>query len=87
MRIQLDMPFTKEELAGAIVEAGKGNAVPLRVLCQKEVERFEVAIRKHPDYSDGLVMIEQRVVEGYLYQKLRGHIDANDETSDLPEEG
>jgi len=33
---------------------------------------------------DGLVIIEKRAVEGYLYQKLRGHIDAAPEADLVP---
>jgi len=43
-------------------------------------------MRKHPDYADGLVKIERLAVEGYLYQKLRGHIDEKAAPSHLPKE-
>ena len=78
MNLEFSMPFTSEELAAAQDAVAKGNHLPLRSLCQKEVARFEVAVRVHPDYRDGLVMIERRAVEGYLYQKLRNHIDSSE---------
>jgi len=75
MIIQVQMPFTKEELDAAMAAAEQGNAGPLRALCGKELQRFEDKIREHPDYRDGLVQIERFAVEGYLYQKIRGHVD------------
>jgi hypothetical protein len=88
MNLTLDFPFTAEALESAQREASGGKPGPLRALCRLEVECFEAAIRQHPDYRDGLVMIERRVVEGYLYQKLRNHIDSsespNHETSSSP---
>lgn len=74
MRLVIDLPFSESELNVAKEEASKGNAAPLRALCRKELEAFEAVMRKHPDYADGLVKIEKLAVEGYLYQKLRGHI-------------
>lgn len=87
MKVELELPFSQEELTQAQEEASKGNAGPLRSLCQKEVDRFESAVRRHSDYSDGLIRIERFVVEGYLYQKLRGHVDASTETDHIPQEG
>jgi hypothetical protein len=75
MNISIELPFKESELKAALESAGKGNAIPLRSLCQKEVALFEAAIRDHPDYRDGLVKIERLAVEGYLYQKLRNHIN------------
>ena len=76
----MDVPFTflctAEEMKAAQDAAAQGNPMPLRSLCRNEVQRFELIIRDHPDYRDGLVVIERRAVEGYLYQKCRGHIDA-----------
>lgn len=74
MNFTFELPFTESELKSAQDESARGNAGPLRVLCRNEVEAFESYIRQHPDYSDGLVQIERLAVEGYLYQKLRGHI-------------
>lgn len=74
MNHAFELPFTEAELKAAQEAADGGNSGPLRALCRKEVAAFEQAVRQHPDYSDGLVQIERLVVEGYLYQKLRGHI-------------
>jgi hypothetical protein len=86
MNLTLELPFTEPELKSAQEEAGRGNAEPLRALCRKEVEAFESWMRQHPDYSDGLVRIERLAVEGYLYQKLRGHIHAKATPRHLPPE-
>lgn len=79
MIVEFPLPFTAEELAAAQEAVAKGNHLPLRSLCRKEVARFELAVKQHPDYRDGLVMIERRAVEGYIYQKLRNHIDSSEE--------
>ena len=84
MKIELSLPFSEEELRVALEQADKGKSDPLRALCQKEVARFEQAARQHPAYRDGLVIIERRAVEGYLYQKLRGHIDATPPADLIP---
>jgi hypothetical protein len=86
MKIELEFPISPDEFAEAMEAAGRGNARPLRDLCQKERERFETVVRQHPHYSDGLVTVERLAVEGYLYQKLRGHLDAAPEVSNLPPE-
>lgn len=50
----------------------------LRDLCQKEVESFDQYVRVvDPQFADGLSKWECRAIEGYLYQKLKGHIDAH----------
>ena len=86
MNLVFELPFAEPELNDAKAEAARGNAGPLRALCQKEVLAFEAAMRKHPDYADGLVKIERLAVEGYLYQKIRGHIDEKAAPSHLPTE-
>lgn len=86
MNLVIDMPFTESELETAKAEAARGNAGPLRALCRKEVDAFETFMRLHPDYSDGLVKIERLAVEGYLYQKMRGHIHAKAAPGNLPTE-
>jgi hypothetical protein len=49
----------------------------LRSLCQKEVSRFEEYVRaEDPQFADGLSRFEKLAIEGYLYQKARGHVDA-----------
>jgi len=87
MQTEIQLSCSEEELRAAKAQAQNGNPVPLRALCRKEVDRFEAELRKHPDYSDGLVKIERFAVEGYLYQKLRGHLDAKSTTDNFPEEG
>ncbi len=85
MTIEIVLPFSEDELAEATLEAEKGNKEPLRALCRKEVERFEAYLREfgaradnHMDHDwvHGLARFEKLVVEGYIYQKVRGHIDA-----------
>ena len=49
----------------------------LRSLCQKEAARFEQYVQRvDPQFRDGLAKWELRAVEGYIYQKVKGHIDA-----------
>jgi len=72
------------------VESLFGDSDLLRSLCRKEVERFERYCNAvDPNFTDGggFVRIEARVIEGYLYQKLKGHIDAHHQKNLLPEEG
>jgi hypothetical protein len=84
MKLTIDLPFSEAEFAHAQEAARQGNAGLLRLLCQKEVSRFEAKMRTHPDYSDGLVRIERLAVEGYLYQKWRGHVDEAEEVYNIP---
>ena len=87
MKIEFSFPFTEQEFKEALDAHQNGNPKLLRSLCQKEVEGFEAAIRQHPDYQDGLVRIERRVVEGYLYQRLKGCIQHADPSNNpLPKE-
>jgi hypothetical protein len=49
----------------------------LKSLCREEVERFHRYLMDFGgDYKEGLTRWERSAVEGYLYQKIRGHIDA-----------
>ena len=49
----------------------------LRSLCQKEVSRFiDYVQHEDPQFREGLARFERLAIEGYLYQKARGHIDA-----------
>lgn len=74
-KIQVRVP-SEDEFNVAVAAAEKGNGVPLRDLCREEVERFEAYLKKSdPWFAEGLVQIEQRAIEGYIYQKLRGHVD------------
>lgn len=75
MKVELEFPWTEEELSSAIEAVrSSGKSDPLRSLCRKEVEHFERVIMHHPDYSDGLVKIERLAVTGYLVQKLLGNL-------------
>ena len=77
MNVPFWLPFDESELKPAMEASGQGNKEPLKVLCQKEVDRFEQYIQRFdPQFSDGLVRIEKMAITGYLYQKLRGHLDA-----------
>jgi hypothetical protein len=68
-------------------EIAKGGE-PLRTLCRKEVDCFDAYLRAvGGDYKEGLARFERFAVEGYLYQKLRGHFDAYAEEGHLPAEG
>ena len=58
----------------AVAEQVAAGGSPLLALCRKEVESFESMLRQHPDYRDGLTKIERSAIEGYIYQKLRGHV-------------
>lgn len=86
MKTEIYLPWSEEELQEAMGKAQNGNSGPLRALCQKEVEHFEKVLQEHPDYRDGLVKIERLAVEGYLYQKLRGHLDEKAPTNNIFEE-
>lgn len=49
----------------------------LRTLCQKEVARFTDYVQhEDPQFREGLAKFERLAIEGYLYQKAKGHIDA-----------
>ena len=61
---------TPEELAAL----AKGGEL-LRCLCGKEVDLFDAYLRQYGrEYADGLAKFERLAIEGYLYQKVRGHI-------------
>jgi len=64
-----------------------GSPDQLRSLCRKEVDRFDEYLRRtDPQFRDGLARFERLAVEGYLYQKAKGHIDASEEKDHLPVE-
>ena len=64
-------------------EALRNGGDPLRTLCRKEVESFSAWLHgwaaslpegaPGSEYQEGLAKWERRVVEGYLYQKIKGH--------------
>jgi hypothetical protein len=69
--IEIVIKGTAEEL-----EALCNGGGPLRSLCQKEVEIFDQYLRSYGrGYEDGLARFERYAIEGYLYQKIRGHLD------------
>ena len=87
MNIPFKMPFDEAELEPAMKAAAAGNRGPLTILCQKEADRFETYVSRHdPQFSDGLVRIEKMAITGYLYQKLRGHLDAAIPDTVVPKE-
>ena len=62
---------------------------PLRTLCQKEVDLFDAYLRKYGDdrrneYKGGMAKFERWMLEGYLYQKLRGRLDQDVLPDELP---
>ena len=72
----------------AVVEEVLNDSKALRDLCRKEVESFDSYLRSvDPQFTDGLAKWEVRVVEGYVYQKLKGHIDAHHHPDHNPKEG
>lgn len=65
----------------------EGKPAALRSLCQKEVNLFDSYLRRtDPQFRDGLSRFERLAVEGYIYQKARGHLDAQESPSNLPQE-
>lgn len=64
-------------------EAAKGGR-PLRDLCREEVDNFDQYLKTcgYPEYAHGLAQWERYAIEGYLYQKIRGRIDALDTQND-----
>jgi hypothetical protein len=57
----------------------RSDATYLRDLCRKEASRFDEYLRTtDPQFRDGLARFELLAVEGYLYQKAKGHIDEED---------
>jgi hypothetical protein len=65
------------KVMGANAERLAVDKAYLRSLCQKEVETFEQYVRSvDGQFRDGLSRFERLAISGYLYQKVRGHIDA-----------
>ena len=70
IRVELEGPEEEKEALR------KGGDL-LRSLCRKEVDRFDEYLKRYGhEYTAGLAKFERFVVEGYLYQSIRGHIDA-----------
>ena len=77
---RITIKITDDELAQTVAAGGE----PLRALCRQEVENFDQYLRRYgSEYQDGLAKFERLVLEGYLYQKIRGHLD-QDSSPDLP---
>jgi hypothetical protein len=73
----MDDPLFTMTLEGADQERLTRDPSYLRSLCQKEVSRFvDYVQHEDPQFRDGLAKFERLAIEGYLYQKARGHIDA-----------
>lgn len=53
---------------------------PLRDLCRQEVRNFDRYLREKVggEYAAGLSRFERLAIEGFLYQKIRGHIEPLD---------
>lgn len=69
-------------------EVLKAGSDQLRSLCRNEVNAFEAYVqRTDPQFRDGLARFERLAIEGYLYQKVKGHLDANTKADGLPMEG
>jgi hypothetical protein len=75
--IELKLPLN---VASIVFKGGE----PLRVLCREEVDIFEAYLRTQEGYTDGLANFERLAIEGYLYQKIRGRLNAKDGPGDLP---
>lgn len=79
-RFTLTLEVDPEELGKfESLEAAVANTEFLKFLCRKERERFEQYCNAtDPNFRDGqgFVRIEALVLEGYLYQMVKGHVDA-----------
>ena len=63
-------------IVGGDQEQVRSDSTYLRDLCQKEALRFDEYLRDvDPQFRDGLARFELLAIEGYLYQKAKGHID------------
>lgn len=65
------LTVTDPELATVASNGGE----PLMNLCRKEVDLFDQYLRNYgQEFKGGLAKFERAVLEGYLYQKIRGHL-------------
>ena len=72
MTSKIRVEVTDEALAAQVKDGGDA----LRSLCREEVLLFDQYLKNFGgDYRDGLTEWERSVVEGFLYQKIRGHLD------------
>ena len=68
--------------------ASKEGGQVLINLCRKEADSFDTYLRGCGIelYEDGLAKWEKEALAGYLYQKIRGHLEPEKfEPQDLPE--
>lgn len=80
--IRVDVP--DPELAGKVANGGE----PLRSLCRKEVEKFDLYLRQNePGWVDGLSEWESQILKTFLYQKIRGRVDTTTTPDDVSQEG
>jgi hypothetical protein len=57
-------------------ERVRSDSAYLRDLCRKEAACFDEYLRTtDPQFRDGLARFELLAIEGYLYQKAKGHFD------------
>ena len=62
---------------------------PLQALCHKEADLFDAYLRSGGAevdrmWADGLASWERGAIAGYIYQKLRGRVDAAEKPPGLP---
>lgn len=78
----------KIELKGTGAEQLKHGGPELMKACEAEAEAFSQYLQTcgDPLFHRGLVKWEAAAIAGFLYQKMRGHIDAIDKTSDVTDE-
>lgn len=80
----MPMITLKVDTAEELEVVAKGGE-PLIALCRNEVDNFDRKLRAFGhEFSDGLAKFERLAIEGYLYQKLRGHLDEKKEPDVLP---
>jgi hypothetical protein len=71
--------FTIQLLSDSVKPEKLKDPSYLRSLCQKEVSHFEQYVQSvDPQFRGGLSKFERLAIEGYIYQKVRGHFDALD---------
>ena len=57
------------------LEPARNGGQVLRDLCRKEVDSFDEYLKNYGgDYTTGLAHFERMAIEGFLYQKIRGHL-------------
>lgn len=81
-------PFKLTAIDPQDADAALTGGEPLRRLCRKEVEEFDVYMREHePNWAGGLAAWEKQILLTFLYQKMRGRLDGGpveEKDSQLP---